>query len=762
MATGGKKRKRLDRVAALELPPNQWERVLTSLRRADVLVRVGLGVTTALLLCLVIRAWDLPFPYRSGFRPTMDVTARVAFHVDNPAETRALQDRARWQVPFVFVRDREPLTRLEKTLRNTVLELLAAPSYDEMAHQEAWRGFMPATPERDPSEKELREGFDLFRKTLAGDEDLRRFTLAVNEALTEYDSTGLLRSLAQKKEAEERLGEGNRDRIVVRQSDQDQQGTVVSIGDVLIGNATPLRQGLEAHLGEIELSGVTERVFAWLYANLPDTLVLNEDATRAALDKAVAAVEPATIQYEPGSLIVAAGTVLGAEQLELLRSEYLAVNRARSLYQKVSRVLAAFLLFGGLLALWGIYLAAHQRVLLADFRKLSLVAALLVIAVGSAVWASDDAWRAELIPVLLLGQVLSIAYDRQLSLLGAGTLTLVVVLGTGEGVGSLCVLWGVTAAAVLQLDRVRSRSKLIFIGLFAAVVAFLLTVVVGCLASQPLSLDLLAVAGRNALWTVAAGFVMTGLLPFVERLFGVLTDMSLLELGDVSHPLLQELVRRAPSTYNHSITVGSMAEAAADAIGARGLLARVGAYFHDIGKMLKPNYFIENQPPNENRHESLVPQMSTLVIVAHIKDGADLARQHKLPGPIIDFIEQHHGTTLVEYFYGRASEQKQNDPDGGEVEESSFRYPGPKPQIKETAVLMLADAAESACRSLVEPGPARIEALVREIAERKLEDGQFDESGLTLRELRTVEDSMIKSLIANYHGRIKYPDQKPA
>ncbi len=762
MASGGKKRKRSDRVAALELPPNQWERVLTSVRRPDVLVRVGLAIATAVLLCFVIRVWDLPFPYRSGFRPTADLTARVAFHVDNPAETRALQDRARWQVPFVFVRDREPLNRLEETLRNTVLELLAAPSYDELPHPDAWRDFMPSTPDRTPSDKELREGFDLFRKTLAGDEDLKRFTSAVSEALEEYDSTGLLRSLAQKKQAEERLGEGNRDRIVVRQSEQDPRGTVVSIGDVLIGNATLLRQRLEHKLGEKELSGVTERVFAWLHVNLPDTLILDEEGTEVALDEAAASVQPATIEYEPGDRVVAAGTVIDAELLTLLSTEHQAANRARTVYQKASRVLAAFTLFGAVLALWAIYFVGHQRTLLGNLRQLSMVAALLAIAVGTASWASGDAWRAELIPVLLFGQVLAIAFDRQLALLGAGTAALVIVLGTGQGIGSLCILWGVTAAAVLQLASIRSRSKLIYVGMFAAIVAFLLTLVVGCLASQPFSLDLLALAGRNALWTAAVGFVMQGLLPFVERLFGVLTDMSLLHLGDVSHPLLQELVRRAPSTYNHSITVGAMAEAAADAIGARGLLARVGAYFHDIGKMLKPNYFIENQPPNENRHESLVPQMSTLVIVAHIKDGADLARQHKLPGPIIDFIEQHHGTTLVEYFYGRASEQKQNDPDGGEVEESSFRYPGPKPQTKETAVLMLADASESACRSLVEPGPARIESLVREIAERKLEDGQFDESGLTLRELRTVEDSMIKSLIANYHGRIKYPDQKPA
>ena len=189
---------------------------------------------------------------------------------------------------------------------------------------------------------------------------------------------------------------------------------------------------------------------------------------------------------------------------------------------------------------------------------------------------------------------------------------------------------------------------------------------------------------------------------------------------------------------------------------------RVGAYFHDIGKMLKPGYFVENQGPDDNRHETLVPAMSTLVIIAHIKDGADLARQHRLPQPIIDLIAQHHGTTRVEFFYDRATEQQQADPNGGEVDESSFRYPGPKPQTKEAAVLMLADAVESASRTLVDPTPARIESLVRQIAETRLHGGQFDESGLTLRELRTIEKSMVMSLTSIYHGRIKYPEQRTA
>jgi putative nucleotidyltransferase with HDIG domain len=206
------------------------------------------------------------------------------------------------------------------------------------------------------------------------------------------------------------------------------------------------------------------------------------------------------------------------------------------------------------------------------------------------------------------------------------------------------------------------------------------------------------------------------------------------------------------------MTVALLAETAAKAIGANPLLTRVGASFHDIGKMLKPHYFVENQS-GENRHEGLAPAMSTLIIIGHVKDGIELARQHRLPQPIIDFIEQHHGTTLVEYFYQEALRHHENGTGNGELE-SSFRYPGPRPQTKEIGVVMLADAVEGASRALGEPAPNSIKKLVHDILLKRLLDGQFDESGLTLSELRIIEESLCISLIALYHARVKYPEPK--
>ena len=267
---------------------------------------------------------------------------------------------------------------------------------------------------------------------------------------------------------------------------------------------------------------------------------------------------------------------------------------------------------------------------------------------------------------------------------------------------------------------------------------------------------------RAGVYILVSSLAMTGLLPLVEKAFGVQTDLSLLELGDASHPLLRRLAQRAPGTYNHSINVASIAEAAADSIGANGLLVRVGAYFHDIGKMFKPEYFIENQSAGVNQHDSLQPAMSTLVIIAHVKDGADLARSHHLPEPIIDFISQHHGTTLVEYFYREAARRSEEDPNGESVSDKDFRYPGPKPQTLEAAVMMLADTVESASRTLVDPTPSRIQNLVEAISDKKMSDGQFDECGLTFKQLDRVRRSLVKSLTAIYHARVKYPGQQSA
>ncbi len=315
------------------------------------------------------------------------------------------------------------------------------------------------------------------------------------------------------------------------------------------------------------------------------------------------------------------------------------------------------------------------------------------------------------------------------------------------------------AVAVLLLRNVRTRTQLVKVAAGAGLAYLVMTLATGALSGQNWKL-ILADAARNFVWGSAAGFLLTGALPLVERCFKIVTDISLLELADGSHPLLQELVKRAPGTYTHSITVATLAEAAAEAVGANPLLTRVGSYFHDVGKMLKPHYFIENQT-GENRHDELEPALSTLIIIGHVKDGVALAQQYGLPRPVIDFIEQHHGTTLVEYFYREAMRLQESSGHGTTELEPNFRYAGPKPRTREGGILMLADAVESSSRALGDPTPGSLQKLVHDLLMKRLLDGQFEESGLTLTELHAIEESLSKSLIALFHARIKYPEAEP-
>jgi putative nucleotidyltransferase with HDIG domain len=266
---------------------------------------------------------------------------------------------------------------------------------------------------------------------------------------------------------------------------------------------------------------------------------------------------------------------------------------------------------------------------------------------------------------------------------------------------------------------------------------------------------------------VLTGMVVGGFLPVLEQLFGVTTEVSWLELADLNHPLMRRLSIEAPGTYHHSLVVANLSEAAAETIGASATMCRVSSYFHDIGKLSKPEYFIENMNPAVNPHEDLTARMSALVIIAHVKDGVDLAIKNNLNSRIIDVIEQHHGTSLAWYFYRQALDQKAKilrlveqdkakEDDVPQVSEEVFRYPGPKPQFKESAIISLADAVESASRTLDKPNASRIETMVDEIVQARMLDGQLDECDLTIAELAKVKASFCKTLLSMMHGRIKY------
>ena len=759
MSNGNQKRTRQQRVATVELPPGVWGKFVGQLRRGSILLRLALCALVALFLWAFTQGWDPPFTYRQGEIPQRDIVARIDFEQPDFEATSKARQRARDLALAVYDQDPEPLVQLRAHLRSEITKILAAEKIEDV-DPTIWAEFEPplAAGTPDPTEEQRQEQFLRFREAFAEENALEVFSEKMAAVMAPFEQWGLLESLPPEHK------DVNFEKIFVRTREGDifSAEAQTSVAEVLMENAAALlQQTLNEKLSSVELS---QRVFAWLRPRLMTTLSYNLDATRLAQDKAAEAVPVQTKFFRAGEDTIAkGGQKLNTEAMGLLRLEHQQIIAERDLGTRTRRTLAVWGMFIAIFTLCGFFIHARDPNVLGELLRFMALLSLVLITVVLAHIVSHYLWgTATVIPLLLFAMTVAIAYRQEMALLLSACVTLMIVVAVGHEMLQALVLMATASGAILVLKQVRTRGKLLSVGFVAAGVALLTTMGVGTLEGQPWG-TLLQSGFTLALWSVIAGSLMTVLLPTVEKVFGVQTDLSLIELGDPAHPLLQELIRRAPGTYNHSITVASLAEAAAESIGARGLLVRVGAYFHDIGKMLKPGYFIENQGQGDNRHDSLVPAMSTLVIIAHVKDGADLARQNKLPEPVIDFIQQHHGTTLVEYFYRQANEQKKDeDPQGGEVDESSFRYPGPKPQTKEAGVLMMADAVESASRALKEPTPSRIENIVEQISTKRLLDGQFDECGLTLEEVQKIGESLVKSLTAVYHGRVKYPGQETA
>jgi cyclic-di-AMP phosphodiesterase PgpH len=507
----------------------------------------------------------------------------------------------------------------------------------------------------------------------------------------------------------------------------------------LRGPAFPYRMG--AVLSHDVRTRVDFQVVNELLANSPK----NEEST----------IETNPMEFHPaGSLLAKQGQRITPAKWTLIQAEHLAFSEKLSPGENAARFLSLTLIVFLLASLMIVYVARFQPNLGENVWNVMGICSLVFITVLITFVLTHSPLDAGIIPLTVTAMIVAIAFNPPFALMLSFCLTIIISLPVGHRFATVMIHSGGLATAILLLRGIRSRTRPVEVSIYAGFAYFLMTVATGILAEQGTRIILLD-SLKNMLWSLLAGFILTGSLPFLERCFGIITDARLLELADSSHPLMQELVRRAPGTYTHSMTVATLAESAAESIEANPLLVRVGSYYHDIGKMLKPDYFIENQN-GENRHDQLEPALSTLVIMGHIKDGVALAKQYRLPQAIIDFIQQHHGTTLVEYFYREAMRIQEACGNGSNELEFAFRYPGPKPTSKESGILMLADSVESASRALISPTGNSLRKLVHEIMMKRLIDGQFDDSGLSLKELRQIEESLTKSLTAVYHARIRY------
>ncbi|MBE3070661.1 MAG: HDIG domain-containing protein [Planctomycetes bacterium] len=499
---------------------------------------------------------------------------------------------------------------------------------------------------------------------------------------------------------------------------------------------------------------------------------LTYDATktenrRTEVKRSVASVP---IPRKAGTTLVEAGSVITEDDLRILGQEQEARLAALGWLQGVLTWVGA----GAVLAILILFVAGYtvrfQPLVARSIPRTLLLAVLCLLVVGASKAAVQTRWPMESCTLLVTAaaMIITIAYTETYALAMSWALVLLVAVATRADLDWTLTTVAGTGVAVLALGEINNRSKLIKVGALAGLVFFVARVALALWRLDYADAALRAIV-TDVVWPYAlyfgvglmAGIIMLAILPFIERVFGIVTNISLLELCDVNQPALKRLALEAPGTYAHSLLIGTLAEAAAEAIGVNGLLARVGAYFHDIGKANKPRYFIENYQEGQESHNGLAPAMSRLIIMSHIKDGLEMADRLALPPIIRSFIAEHHGTTLMEYFYHEA--RRQAEAAGTDVpDESEYRYPGPKPHSPETAIVMLADGVEGATRSLKERTATRVGATVRDMVMKRLLSGQLDDSGLALNDLRKVEETLTKTLLSVYHGRVPYPGQREA
>ncbi|HIJ59798.1 MAG TPA: HDIG domain-containing protein [Nitrospirae bacterium] len=358
------------------------------------------------------------------------------------------------------------------------------------------------------------------------------------------------------------------------------------------------------------------------------------------------------------------------------------------------------------------------------------------------------------IPVPIGAVLITLVFDFHTAIFFSFIISIILGLWLGNPSYILFAFVGSITGAFCVI-RCKKRTVFVKAGLYVSLINIVTSFISFLFITEVISERIII---NTLIFSIFSGLVVASitsiLLPIIEYFFSVTTDISLLELLDLDHPLMKNLMISAPGTYHHSIIVGNLAETAAEAVGANPLLAKVAAYYHDIGKTKIPEYFVENQTDSVNKHDKLSPHMSSMILISHVKEGIELAKQHKMPSAVIEIIQQHHGTSLITYFYQKALEQG----DTLTLSKENFRYPGPKPQTRVAAIVMMADAVEAASRTLIEPIPSRISALVERIINNIFLDGQIDECELTLRDMSEIKKKFTYILTSIFHKRIQYPE----
>jgi len=481
-------------------------------------------------------------------------------------------------------------------------------------------------------------------------------------------------------------------------------------------------------------------------ALIKPNFILNVRETDKRKQSALASMDPVRETVKKGQIMVHKGDVVTGEQIQAMEE--------LGLYRGQINEVSIFGLAIFVLVIMGLtlgYLFKFTPEIYHNDRHMVLLGLIMLVAlsVGKAAHYYSD----YVAPVAVGALLTAILIDSRLGIFFSIAMAMLFGVIVDHDLRPVAVAIVGSLVGVYSVSKIHHGYSLTKTGVWIAAMNFLTICSTGLL--EQVEYSQILIQGIQGVFSgIATAIITIGLLPYLEHTFNVTTPFKLLDLANPSHPLLQRLLLDAPGTYHHSILVGNLAETAADMIGADPITVRVGAYYHDIGKIKRPYFFVENQVEGENPHDKIAPSLSTLIVTSHIKDGFELCQDYKLPQVIVDIVQQHHGTMLVSYFYKRATENEH----GECIIEADFRYEGPCPQTKEAALVMLADACEASVRSLSKPNMNRIEATVRKMIRQRLQDGQLDDCNLTLKDLNTVGDVFIRVLSSMFHSRIEYPD----
>ncbi len=483
-----------------------------------------------------------------------------------------------------------------------------------------------------------------------------------------------------------------------------------------------------------------------LQHTIQPNMIYDKDATEKAIEQAKKTVSPVTITITKGETIVKKGDKITAEQIKILKS--LGIIRTKEDWKVIISIIAFVIIF-----LLLSFLAIKKSVAVHSGNTIKKTTEFVIIVIVVYLLSMFlETISPYLVPIPLLTMLVFTFFDFSTAL--TITVAFSFLLSLSLDLKSP-LIFGIVVSSIVVLFLMKKTSgmlTLIYSGIMGGFTFSLLTLFMGLSFKLPIKQ-----IGLNMLYGFTNFFgvsiIAIGMIFIMDHTFNEITILRLLELGNTSNPLLRELLLKAPGTYQHSMAVANLASAAAEEIGANALLARVGAYYHDIGKMMHPYFFTENQQAIPNIHNELSPNLSKTVIINHVKDGVRLAKKYRLPQEIIDFIATHHGTTVVSYFYYKSKEE------GKAADENDFRYPGPLPFSKETGIVMLADAVEASTHSIPTSDYSKFKEIVNSIVKNRVEDGQLDETNLTLKDLRDIKDSFIRTLISLYHTREKYPEE---